>query len=109
MAVRSFLVERPIEIVDDRREAIDRTGERGPRGHAGFGPNRRHHGERVLDRIEHDHQAGAYQNGVRNADRVHIRRRQLLHQPHHVVAEIAEQAGGHGRQALGKLDAALGE
>ncbi len=34
-------------------------------------------------------------------------RRQFLHQPHHVVAEIAEHAGGHRRQAVGQCDAAF--
>ena len=47
--------------------------------------------------------------GVRQADRIRIGRRQLLHQPHHVVAEIAEQAGHHRRQLLGQRDAAFGD
>ena len=47
--------------------------------------------------------------GVREADRIRIGRRQFLHQPHHVVAEIAEQAGRHRRQLLGQRDAAFGD
>ena len=36
-------------------------------------------------------------------------RRQILHQPHHVVAEIAEYAGGHRRQRGRQRDAAFGD
>ena len=35
--------------------------------------------------------------------------RQVLHQPHHVVTEIAEHAGGHRRQSRGQRDAAFGD
>ena len=43
------------------------------------------------------------------ADRIRIGLRQLLHLPHHVVAEIAEDAGRHRRQRLGQFDTAFGE
>ena len=49
------------------------------------------------------------QHRVGDADRIGMGGRQFLHQPHHVVAEIAEHAGGHRRQALGQRDAAFGD
>ena len=52
---------------------------------------------------------GRIEDRVGNADRVGIGRRKLLHQPHHVVAEIAEHAGGHRRQCLGQFDPAFGD
>ncbi len=48
-----------------------------------------------------------HQHRIGNAERIGTRRRQILHQPHHVVAEIAEHAGRHRRQRRGQRDAAL--
>ena len=59
--------------------------------------------------VEDRHQRRADQHGVGHAERVGIGRRQLLHQPHHVVAEIAEHAGRHRRGIFRQLDAAFGE
>ena len=72
-----------------------------------FRPHRRHHRDRILHRVEHHDDGRAHQHGVGNADRIRIGRRQFLHQPHHVVAEIAEHAGRHRRQAVGQCDAAF--
>jgi hypothetical protein len=41
------------------------------------------------------------------ADRVRVRRSQLLHQADHVVAEITEHARRHRRQRFGEINAAL--
>ena len=43
---------------------------------------------------------GRSKNGVGQAQRVRRRIGQIFHLPRHVIAQIAEQAGGHGRQAL---------
>ncbi len=75
----------------------------------GSGPHRRHDRDGVLHRVEHHDQRRADQHRVGNADRVGIGRGQLLHQPHHVVAEIAEHAGRHRRQVVGQRDAAFGD
>ena len=72
-------------------------------------PHRRDDGDRVFDRIEGDDQGRADQDRVGNADRIAARRRQIFHQPHHVVAEIAENAGGHRRQRIRQRDAALAD
>ena len=83
--------------------------ERGLGGDALFRAHRRDHRDGVLDRVEHDHDGRAQQHRVGDADRIGIGRRQFLHQPHHVVAEIAEDAGRHGRQRVGQLDPAFGD
>ena len=75
---------------------------------AGMCPHRRDDGDRVLNCIEGDDERRADKDRVGNADRVGTGLRQVLHQPHHVVAEIAEYAGGHRRQSRGQRNAALG-
>jgi len=85
-------------------ETLARAGEGGIGGDAVLRPYRRNDGDRVRDGIEHDNDSGAHQHGVGNADRIGIGLRQFLHQPHHVVAEISEDAGSHGRQHVGQFD-----
>ena len=59
--------------------------------------------------IEHHHDGGAHQHSVGDSDRVGIGLRQLLHQPHHVVTEISEDSGSHGRQHVGQFDPAFSD
>ena len=107
---RGRLVERLVERVDDRRQTLDRARQRRLGGDAGLRPNRRHDGDGVLDRVEGDHQRRADEDRLGNADRIGRRRgERILHLPHHVVAEIAEHAGGHRRQAVRQGDAAFGD
>ena len=101
------LVERPVEAFDDAGQPLDRARERGLGVDAFLRAHRRHHRDRILHRVEHDDDGRAHQHRVGNADRIGIGRRQFLHQPHHVVAEIAEHAGRHRRQAVGQVDAAF--
>ena len=96
-----------------RRSPMSRStarAERGLGGDAGLGPHRRHDGDRVLHGVEHDRRCVGR---IRIASGMPIGSglgaRQLLHQPHHVVAEIAEQAGRHRRQLFGQRDAAFGD
>ncbi len=106
---RRSMGERRIECVDDGGEALARARIGHVGGDTRVRPHRRDDRDGVLDRVEHHHDGGAHQHRVGNADRIGIGRRQFLHQPHHVVAEIAENACGHRRQELGKIDAALGD
>ena len=107
--LRFRFVERLVEGIDDAGEPFDRARECRLGGHACLRPHRRDDGDRVLDRVEGDDEGGPDEDRVRNADRIGTGRRQVLHQPHHVVAEIAEDARGHRRQRLGQCDAALGD
>ncbi len=62
----------------------------------------------LADGIEHRHDRGPGHHRVRQAQRVGVHVRQGLDQAHHVVADRPEQAGGHGRQAVGQLDPRAG-
>ena len=57
----------------------------------------------VADRIEDGDQRGTGQHCVRQIERVRVGRAQRLQQPHHVIAEDAEQTRGHGRQVVGQV------
>ena len=74
--LRRRFVERPVERIDHRRQAFDRARERRLRGHAGLRPHRRDDGDRILDRVEGDHQGRPDEDRIGNADRVGTRRRQ---------------------------------
>ena len=76
---------------------------------AGRRPHRRHHGHLVLHRVEDHDQGRPHQDAVGKAKRIGLGRRQILDQPHRVVAHIAEDAGGHGRQLRRKLDGGFGK
>ena len=102
------MIERAVERIDDRRQPLGGACERGLGRHAFLGPHRRHHRDHVAHRIEHHDDRRPHQHRVRNADRVGIGRGQLLDQPHHVVAEIAEDAGCHWRQRVGQRNLAFG-
>ena len=80
-------------------EPLQRAFVGGARGNVFGGTHRRHQPDFVAHRIEHGHQRRAHQQRVGGSDRVGFRRRQPLHLAHHVVAEIAEHARRHRRQA----------
>jgi hypothetical protein len=64
----------------------------------------------VIVSIERNDDRRPHQDRVRDADRIRTRRRQrILHQTHHVVAEVTEHAGRHRRQGFRQRDAAFGD
>ena len=68
--------------------------------HALIGPDRRDDDDLVLHAVEDGGDGGPQQDGVGQAQRVGRRIGQIFHLPRHVIAQIAEQAGRHGRQAV---------
>ena len=104
-SMRQWCIER----IEDGREALARAREGRLGRDADFWAHRRDDGNHVFHGVEHDHDGGAHQHRVGNPDRVGVGLRQLLHQPHHVVAKVAENAGGHGRQHVRQLDPAFGD
>jgi len=58
----------------------------------------------VLHRIEDGDQRRTRHDGVGQVQRVRVGRAQRLQQAHHVIAEHAEQTGGHGGQVSGQLE-----
>ena len=72
-----------------------------------IGPDRRDHDDLVLHAVEDGGDGGAQQDGVGQAQRVGRRIGQILDLPHHVIAQIAEQARRHGRQAGRQVHARL--
>ena len=107
--IRGLLVERLVEIVDHGGEAVDCSRKRELCRSAGLGPNGSDDRQRVLESVEYHDETRADQDAIGNADRVRPGRRQLLQEPHDVVAEITEQAGRHRGQSLRKLDPAFRE
>ena len=103
------VVERAFERGDDRVEPRLRRLAGRARGNAGLRADRRHHDHLVAHAVEHHHHGRADQQRLGHADRVGLGRRQPLHLPHHVVAEIAEHARRHRRQARRQVDARFGE
>ena len=94
------MVERAFQSGDERLDALDSAVVRGARG------NVRRAGrtgvtidDLVAHRVEHGHHRRADHDRVGRADRIGLRRREPLHLAHHVVAEIAEHARRHRRQA----------
>jgi hypothetical protein len=67
-------------------------------------PGGRDHRHLALHPVEHRDDRGAHQHRVGQAERVGVHVRQMLDQPDHVVAEIAEQPGGGGGQVGGHVD-----
>ncbi len=72
-------------------------------------PDRRDDMDLVAHGVEHHHQRRPRQDRVGDAGAGLLRLGQALHQAHHVVAEIAEHAGRHRRQALGLRNGTLFE
>ena len=60
----------------------------------------------VLHRIEDHHDRRPDEDGIGKADPCGLARRQPLHQPHHVIAEIAEQPRSHRQINVAGLEAA---
>ena len=99
------LVERRVERLDDGGQPVDRAGIAACSALTpAAGLHRRDDGDLVPDRIEDDDDGRPDQDGIGKAERIGIRRGQLLHLAHHVVAEIAEYAGRHRRQAGRQVD-----
>ena len=62
-----------------------------------------------LHAVDDEDDRGAHHDRVGQAEGVGVDVRQALDEADHVVAEVAEEAGGHRRQAVGQLDGALGD
>ena len=67
------------------------------------------HGHLVLDPVEDADHRGPEEEAVGHAQHVLVLVRQALHQAHRVVAHVADQTGGHGRQARRQGDGGLGD
>ena len=61
-------------------------------------------GQLVIHVIEDGKQRRAQQHPFRHAQIVGVLRRQTLHQPHHVVAQIAHQPAGHRGQVFRHIE-----
>ena len=96
-----------VEVGDHVGQALAGEIVRGARSQARPRPHRGDDHHAILDVVEDRHDRGPHEHGVRNVQGIRVGVRQALHQAHHVVAEEAEQPGGHGRQALGQGDARL--
>jgi hypothetical protein len=79
------------------------------RGHRAVRPHGGDQDDLLGDGVEHRHDGGARQDGVREVERIGIDARQTLGEPDHVIAHDAKDAAGHGRQAGGNLHAGLGD
>ena len=90
--------QRLIEPLHHKIEPVCRAGIGGLGAHPGSGSHRRHHRHLIPDAVEDDDQRRAHQDAVGKAEPVRRLRREVFDQPHRVVAHIAENAGGHGRQ-----------
>ena len=103
--------QRPFEDRDDGAEPRLRANIGVARVLVRLGPHRGHDRNLVAHRVEDHHQRGPQEDRVGHADRVGLGRRQPLHLAHHVVAEIAEDAGCHRRQFVrfGGGDARFGD
>jgi len=55
------------------------------------------------DAVEHRHHGGADHHRIWQAHGVRVDLGQALDEPHHIVAQGAEDAGRHGRQARGQI------
>ena len=107
---RGGMVERPVERVDHLDQPVDGAVIGGARGDAGA-PART--GVTTVSSSFTASKIATMRGRIRIASGTPIAsrlgRRQLLHQPHHVVGEVAENAGRHRRQARGHGDAAFGD
>ena len=103
------LVQRTIQTVDYVGEPFDGTCKGRLRVDAFFWTYRRNNRDRVFNRIEYYNDRRTHQDRIRNSDRIRIWRLKLLHQPHHVVAEIPEHTRRHRRQAIRQRDPAFND
>ena len=103
------VIERRFERVDHRVQPRHGALVSGAGRDAGRRADRRHDRHLVARAVEHHHDGRADQQRFGHADRVGLGRREALHAPHHVVAEIAEYARRHRRQPGRHLDARFGE
>ena len=101
----------------------ERAFERGDRGFDAFqgaviggaktGPGGRAQGgdnvNLVPDGIENHHERRAQHDGIGNPDRIWLWLGEALHLTDHVVAEIAEDAGRHGGEIIGRIDMRFGD
>ncbi len=98
-----------IEVGDHIRQPLAGEVVGGPGPQLGRRPDRRHQHHPILDIVEDRHHGRPDQHRVRDAELIRIGIRQALHQPDHVVAEIAEQPGRHRRQRRRQVDPAFGD
>ncbi|MNQ83945.1 hypothetical protein D3C85_990510 [compost metagenome] len=96
--------QRAAQAILEVVKARDGGGEGGGGGRAAVGIGRSDQDDLVLHGIEDGDQRRPRHDGVGQVQRVGVRRAQWLQQPHHVVAEDAEQARGHGRQVVGQVE-----
>ena len=75
-----------------------------PRRQTGSEPDRRAKRDLALHPVQNRHHRGARQHGIGHPDRVGIDVRQMLDQPDHVIAEIAEQPRRCCRHIVRHLD-----
>ena len=99
--------QRALEHRDDGLQPTLRALPGRPRRHAGLRANRRHDADFVAHAVKHHHDRRADHHRLGHADRIGLGGRQTLHVAHHVIAEVAENAGRHRRQAGGKVDFGL--
>ncbi len=100
-------VERPVERLHDLRQPVGGAVISLTRLELFIGPDRRDDGQLVAYRIEDDDDLRPDQHRIRQTERVGWLVRQVLNQPHRVVAQIAEHAGRRGRQIGRHGDAAF--
>ena len=87
--------ERVHARVQPRHRALVSRARRDARRRA----HRGHDRHLVARAVEHDHHGRADEQRLGHADRIRLCRGEALHPPHHVIAEIAEHASRHRRQA----------
>ena len=107
--VAAGLGGRAVEVAHRVHHPLGGLGVGGARVEAGAGPGRAHHRHLALDPVHHQHDRGPQHQRVGQAERVGVDVGQMLDQPHHVVAEIAEEPRGHRRQFGRQVDPALGD
>ena len=100
---------RALQIVDRIVQPLGGAGIRRPCIDAVLRPHRRHDQDLVAHRVEDRDDRRPQQDRVGQAERIGRNIGQLFDEPHHVVAEIAEQPGRHRRQAGRQRHAAFAD
>ena len=98
-----------VEVADRVHHPLGGLGVGGAGAEAGVGPGRADDRHLALHPVHDQHDRGTQHDRVGQAERVGVDVRQVLDEPHHVVAEVAEEAGRHRRQRGRQLDAALAD